>query len=461
MEITWDEIEKATEQDSELMDVKEAAETNRWSENLRKFEAHKKELYFLGNLVFKGENAVLPKSLRIKTMTSAHGGHVGEVAMKRIMRRFFWWPGMSQDVIQFVKSCETCAVLARKNPPLPLSSRELPEGPWEIIQIDFLSIPGAGAGTFLVVVDTYSRYMSVIEMHHTDANSTNRALCLIFRTWGCPAIIQSDNGPPFQSAAFTMFWEDKGIKVRKSIPLCPQTNGIVERQNQGLIKAVASAKLDGENWRRALQCYVHNHNTLIPHSRLGITPFELLVGWRYRGTFPSLWSESESKELDRTDIRERDCVAKFTSKHYADAARGAKESDIGIGDVVFMAQQKRSKVDPTFSSERFTVIAREGAKVVLMNSGGVQYSRNVQDVRRAPFVHHSSHPLNNNDNAMEEIEPMLEGSPQVLPMDSGYTNNVSTNPQPGSDSTTRVLRRRENIQRPSRFNDNFLYTIYC
>lgn len=113
MEITWDEIEKATERDNELMDVKEAVETNYWPKKLRKFEAHKKELHFLGYLVFKGENSI-PKTLRIKAMNSAHGGHVGEVAMKRIMRRFFWWPGMSQDVIHFVKSCETCAVLARK-----------------------------------------------------------------------------------------------------------------------------------------------------------------------------------------------------------------------------------------------------------------------------------------------------------------------------------------------------------
>lgn len=446
MEITWDEIEQFSGQDDELMNVKEAVKKNWWPKHLQKFEAHKKELHILGDLIFKSESTVLPKALRNKAMNSAHGGHVGEVAMKRIMRRFFWWPGMSQDVVQFVKSCETCAVLARKNPPLPLSSRELPEGPWEIIQIDFLSIPGTGVGTFLVVVDTYSRYLSVIEMGHTDANNTNRALCQTFRTWGFPTIIQSDNGPPFQSSVFIEFWEERGVKIRKSIPLCPQTNGIVERQNQGLIKAVASAKLDGVNWREALQLYVHKHNTLIPHSRLGVTPFELLVGWRYRGTFPSLWSGSETKQLDRLDVRERDCEAKFLSKQYADLAHGAKESDIRIGDTVLMAQQKKSKVDPTFSSERFTVIARQGAKVVLVNSGNVQYTRNVQDVRRAPLNHHTS---------LEEItgetQPALEEGASHSPANTGRTD----------DTTTRVLRQRDTLRKPAKLDDRFVYNIYC
>lgn len=79
-----------------------------------------------------------------------------------------------------------------------------------------------------------------------------------------------------------------------------------------------------------------------------------------------------------------DAEAKLYSKHYADEVRGAKESPIKVGDVVLMSQQKKRKSDPTFSSESFTVVARTGAKVVIMSSNGVQYARNVQDVKLAP-----------------------------------------------------------------------------
>lgn len=132
---------------------------------------------------------------RRRALDSAHGGHVGVMAMKRVMRQFFWWPKMSAEVSRFVKNCETCALLSKRNPPVPLVSRELPDGPWEVLQVDFLSVPNFGSGEFLIVIDTYSRYLHVVEMRSMDAESTNSALSEVFQTWGLPIVIQSDNGP--------------------------------------------------------------------------------------------------------------------------------------------------------------------------------------------------------------------------------------------------------------------------
>lgn len=190
MEITWSDVESCSETDAELELVRDALESNVWPGALRKYEAQKKSLHYLGSMVFKGDKIVLPLSLRLKAMRAAHSGHAGEVAMKRIMRDFFWWPRMSLEVERFVKGCETCIMLSKKNPPLPLSSRILPNGPWEILQIDFLSLPNFGSGEFLIVTDTYSRYITVTEMRNISAENTNSALCNIFKIWGCPIILQ-------------------------------------------------------------------------------------------------------------------------------------------------------------------------------------------------------------------------------------------------------------------------------
>lgn len=457
IELTWSEIEAVSEDDNELRLVREALGCKKWPNEIRAFEAQKKKLHFLGFLMFKDERVILPQSLREKALQSAHGGHIGEVAMKRIMRQFFWWPKMSSEVTKFIKNCETCALLSKRNPPLPLASRELPDGPWEVLQIDFLTVNNFGTGEFLIVIDTYSRYLSVVEMKSMDAESTNLALCEVFKTWGLPVIIQSDNGPPFQSSAFTNFWEGKGVKIRKAIPLSPQSNGAVERQNQGIIKALSASRLDGINWRYALQEYVQRHNTLIPHSRLAVTPFELMVGWKYRGTFPSLWGGQSDKKLDRTDLRDRDAETKLSSKKYADQVRGAKESDINVGDVVLMAQQRKSKTDPTFSSERFKVVAREGAKAVIMSQGGVQYTRNVREIRKAPNLGISVAP------ADDEFLDQAAGN-DFTPLDdnAGTSANGNLDPHQLSDETDepRSLRRRNLIKRPTRFDDNFLYHVF-
>lgn len=450
MNITLNEIEKHSEADEEMQNLCLALRFDQWPRNLRRYECQKMDRHNLGSLIFKSETIVLPKSLRGKALQSAHGGHVGEVAMKRIMREFFWWPGMAKDTESFVEKCETCAMLARRNPPIPLSSRELPDGPWEILQIDFLTVTGFGSEKFLVVTDTYSRFLCVIEMHQLNAESTNAALCDIFKLWGCPMILQSDNGPPFQSSSFCNFWEEKGVRVRKAIPLSPQSNGVVERQNQGIIKALAASRIDGMNWRTALQRFVHNHNTLVPHARLKITPFELMVGWKFRGTFPSLWKKDNEKELDRIDLRERDSEAKLTSKKHADMTRGAKESAIKIGDVVLLHQQRKSKTDSSFSAERYTVIAREGAKVVVMRGNGVQYGRNVHDVKLAPYA--------------EEMDPTGSGSNSAIQEDSTPTRSqviMTEFPEDvASQQIERSLRSRGGLKKPSRFDNNFVYRIY-
>lgn len=447
MEISLSEIESASEQDEEMQNLRVALMHDVWPNDLRKYEAHKNNIHSLGALMCKGDRIILPKELRTRAMQSAHSGHIGEVAMKRIMREFFWWPRMSTETEKFIKTCETCVLLSRKNPPVPLVSRELPNGPWEIIQIDFLTVPGFGSGEFLIVVDTYSRFLFVAEMHRINADATNAALQDIFKRWGLPQIIQSDNGPPFQSSAFCNFWQEKGVNVRKSIPMSPQSNGLVERHNQPIIKALSAAKIEGRNWRKALEAFVHNHNTLIPHSRLNVTPFELLVGWKFRGTFPSLWSNTGDKELDREHIREKDAEEKLTSSKHADRVRGAKRSHIRVGDTVYIKQIKRSKTDPTFSSERFTVVAQEGSKMVIASSNGVQYARSINDLKKAPCSPSTS------------VADMMDSDD-----DAGTDNSVEReDDQMQNNNETEIetrLRPRKSVKKPARFNDDFIYRIF-
>lgn len=440
MNITWQDIQLESENDEELNNVRAAIRSGAWPKDFVRYESQSKDLRLLGPLLFKEDKIVLPFVLRIKAMQEAHQGHIGCPAMKRILRDYFWWPGISADVEKFVKQCETCAVISRKNPPIPLSSRQLPDGPWEILQVDFLTVQGCGHGEFMVLVDTYSRYISVAEMKSTDATSTNDALSKVFFTWGLPLILQSDNGPPFQSAEFIEYWESKGVKVRKSIPLCPQTNGAVERQNQGITKALMAAKLDGVSWRKALQEYVHFHNTMKPHSRLGITPFELLVGRRYRGMFPALWDSKEGT-TDREDVREKDATSKLQSKLYADSRRGAKPSDINAGDYVLLAVPRKNKLDPIYSAERYIVLSRDGAKVVVRSERGVQYTRNVRDLKRAPVL------------ASGIDDPTVSEPDEQIP------DNNETEPAK-QVSEPRDLRPQRNVRKPERFKDMFMYHIY-
>ena len=180
MSISWTEIQTASETDEELEAVWLGVQSGKWSNALKRYESESKHLRTLGHIVYKDDLIILPTSLRSRAIKAAHRGHVGCEATKRILREFFWWPNMAKQAALFVSNCEICLVISKRNPPLSLSSRQLPDGPWEILQIDFLSLHGYGSGEFLLTVDTYSRYLHVSEMKQTDARSTYAALCRVF-----------------------------------------------------------------------------------------------------------------------------------------------------------------------------------------------------------------------------------------------------------------------------------------
>ncbi|KXJ70339.1 hypothetical protein RP20_CCG024062 [Aedes albopictus] len=177
-----------------------------------------------------------------------------------------------------------------------------------------------------------------------------------------------------------------------------------------------------------------------------------MVGWKFRGNFPSLWKEADGKELDRIDLRERDSEAKLDSKKHADKVRGAKESSITIGDVVLLHQQRKSKTDPSFAPERYTVVTMQGPKVVVMSGNGIQYTRNVQDIKLAPAVGDIEVP----PNALQDHP----GPSSSSALTHSRNDTVENTEEVSLQQSNRNLRSRRELKKPSRYDNNFIYRIY-
>lgn len=124
-------------------------------------------------------------------------------------------------------------------------------------------------------------------MKGTNATKTIEALESIFQEQTCPEAIRSDNGPPFSSEDFANYCKRKNIRLIRTIPYWPQMNGLVERQNQGILRTLRIAKAIKADWRKAIKDYVYSYNTT-PHSVTGRAPMELLTGRPVKDLLPSL-----------------------------------------------------------------------------------------------------------------------------------------------------------------------------
>ena len=170
---------------------------------------------------------------------------------------------------------------------------------------------------FLVVVDSYSKWIEVVPVPSTASSYTIEALCHMFATHGLPQIIVSDNGTAFTSQEFKMFVKNNGIQHITTAPYHPASNGMAERAVQTFktgLKKASTANVLVELDRFLFQYRI------IPHTTTGSTPAELLMGCTLRSRLdlllPNVQTQVVSKQIQQK--ANHDLHAKTRSFHSGD-----------------------------------------------------------------------------------------------------------------------------------------------
>lgn len=410
--VTAEELEQAASEDEELQAIRQSLETGRWKDCHKLYNAVNPELCIVGNLVLRGSRIVVPAKLRPRILALAHEGHLGIVGTKQNLRTKVWWPGMEKAAEKFCKSCQGCQLAGRPNPPEPVRTSKLPSGPWEDIALDFLG-PLPSGHSVLVVIDYYSRFYEIAVMKSTTSEKTVKMLKIIFARHGLPLTIHSDNGPQFVSDIFATYMKDIGAEHIRVTPRWPQANGEVERQNQSLLKRMKIAQAEKKNWQEEVLTYIAAYRAM-PHPSTGRSPAELLYNRKLRTKIPELQLFSNYDQ----DVRDRDAEKKGLSKLYADEKRGAKQSDITLGDTVLRRQEIQGKLDTPFHPDPCKVIQKAGSKITVETPEGATVSRNssfFKKLQDSEFIEQGTVGEKTNQNPTPEPEPEPDLSMQQTP----------------------------------------------
>ncbi|XP_026568106.1 uncharacterized protein K02A2.6-like [Pseudonaja textilis] len=203
--------------------------------------------------------------------------------MKALARSYVWWPGMDDQIAKWVSSCQPCQE-SRAAPPAAAPTKwESANAPWSRLHID-LAGPVHGK-TFLVVVDSYSKWIDVALLPTTTTQAVVKALTRLFVTHGLPDTLVSDNGPQFTSCEFSMYVANLGIRHVLTAPFHPASNGMAERAVRSAKEALA--RFGQENWHSKLSRFLLSQHTT-PCTSTNKSPAELLMGRRLRTTLDRL-----------------------------------------------------------------------------------------------------------------------------------------------------------------------------
>jgi transposase InsO family protein len=130
----------------------------------------------------------------------------------------------------------------------------------------------------LTITDSFSRYIICCKgLPCTKVENTKRAMEIIFKEYGLPERIRSDNGIPFSSpislgrlSTLSVWWIRLGIFPELIEPASPQQNGRHERMHRTLkANTTRPPAYNFRSQQNKFDTFVQDFNTDRPHEALG------------------------------------------------------------------------------------------------------------------------------------------------------------------------------------------------
>lgn len=278
-------IRDATEKDAKLQKAKRLILTG-WPKNKRDIEldiqhyfAFQDELSFQDGVVFRGERAVIPDTLRADLTRRIHSSHLGVEGCLRRARECVYWQGMTEQIKTFIAKCDICRSVDPKQQKETLQPHDLSYRPWAKVGTDLFSWHNKD---YMVTVDYFSNFWEVDYLPDTKSTTVIHKLKAHFARQGIPDVLVSDNGPQYTSQKFKTFSQKWEFEHRTSSPGYPQSNGKAESAVKTAKRLMQRAAAAGQDPYLAI---LDHRNT--PSQGLTTSPAQRLLSRRTRTLLPT------------------------------------------------------------------------------------------------------------------------------------------------------------------------------
>ncbi|XP_048243286.1 uncharacterized protein LOC125376042 isoform X2 [Haliotis rufescens] len=286
--------------------------------------------------------------------SKAGGCHFGRDATRQTILTKYYWPGLYQDIENYVKSCDDCQRSKRRTNAKPAPMVPMPiEDTFSRLHVDILGpLPETKEGYkyVLLAVDSFSRWTEGFLMRTQEASEVASILFTeVFSRFGAPRTLLTDRGRQFTSKLVNALCELLDIKHYYTSSYHPQTNGMCERRNSVIEQALRTyADPDQTNWAKLIPCVMMAMRN-VPCQSTGYSPHYLLFGKEMNLPFDTTLLPKSTLGKDAQghlqDLLKNLNVAKSLAKDNMSAAQDksmnlqdvrAKEPSFAVGDQVLM-----------------------------------------------------------------------------------------------------------------------------
>ena len=244
-----------------------------------------------GRLVYSrrpggNQRLVIPRAIRKHLLHEHHSGpvgaHMGRNKTRDTMTRRYYWPGMQEDIDEWIGTCAVCN--RRKSSPYGRIGQHHPikvTEPFAMWGMDLLTLPTSDQGnTYLLVMTEYfTRWVEAVPLPNKEATTVAGVVYReIFCRYGAPTCILTDHGGEFDNHFLTALCKAYGVKKIVTAVKKSSTNGLTERFNRTLWDMFAKKGLEEQTrWDRHVASCLYAYRSQVQAST-GKSPYELLYG---------------------------------------------------------------------------------------------------------------------------------------------------------------------------------------
>ncbi len=197
----------------------------------------KKEVLVRSLYVMCRDVLVVPSGYRnrIKVLGHDRNGHLGAEKVIAMIGRYFVWPGMNKELVEYGRSCSICQRKSKHRPRrAPAVERPVLTESFESVAVDLVGPLPKGKGGcryLLTYVCLATRWPEAVPLRDVTARAVVEGLWLIFSRTSIPERILSDQGSQFCGRVMKELCDWFGIEKLRTSPYHPETNGAVERMH--------------------------------------------------------------------------------------------------------------------------------------------------------------------------------------------------------------------------------------
>jgi hypothetical protein len=264
--------------------------------------------------------------------------HTGMNNVAHLGQDATWWAlqplfdGITREMARvYVTKCHICQLKQQKTHKaalVPIVSKAL----WERVVmdlIDYNSNPSYGFRYIWHAVDHFSKFHFAQPIPNKEAKTIAACVETMLSFTGPVPILQCDNGREFWAETIELCPRWSMPDPRNSSPYHPQTNGLVERGNSVLKRALSKwmASEGHQDWALGVHRVIHQINCT-PTTTTRIAPFQLVFGMapRREGLL-----RVGTPAIDHTDM-----LAIMTEEEKVEERKeveqSAEEEQEGVGD---------------------------------------------------------------------------------------------------------------------------------